>query len=150
MTEQRTEAEKANDEALALQAKATEAQQKADEPEKTPEQKKADDAAAKADDAKAKAAELSNDGGADGDTSVADAKVLMPPGTDPEMPAGDYRAVKRGNDPSNPEYPPHISQDEKDQTVKLSRITRDSPEPIYTWVHPDMVGNYLRAGWGRE
>jgi hypothetical protein len=150
MTDERTEAEKANDEALALQAKATEAQQKANEPEKTPEQKKADELAAKADDAKAEAAELSNEGGVDGDTSVADAKIVLPVGTDPGMPAGDYRAVKRGNDPANPEYAPGVSTHDDDQTVKLSRVTADSKEPVYTWVHPDMVGNYLRAGWGRE
>lgn len=145
----RTEAEKANDEALALQAKATEAQAKADAPEKSPEQRKADDLAAKADDAKAKAAELNNTAGADGDTTVADAKVLVPLGTDPELPVGDYRAVKRGNDPANPAYAPGVSTHPDDQTVRLVRVTADSPEPIYTWVHPDMVGNYLRAGWGR-
>jgi hypothetical protein len=145
-----TEAEQAQDEATRLAAEAAEAQAKANEPKKNEEQIEADKLTAEADDAKAKADELTPEGGADGDTSVAEAKIVMPVGTDPEMPAGDYRAVKRGNDPANPEYLPGVSQDEKDQTVKLSRVTRDSAEPIYTWVHPDMVGNYLRAGWGRD
>ncbi|MDB5620523.1 hypothetical protein [Tardiphaga sp.] len=149
MTE-KTEAEKAQDEATRLAAEAAEAQAKANEPEKTPEQIEADRLTAEADDAKAKAAELKPEGGDDGDTSVAEAKIVLPVGTDPDMPAGDYRAVKRGNDPANPEYAAGVSTHEDDQTVKLSRVTADSKEPIYTWVHPDMVGNYLRAGWGRE
>lgn len=144
----KTDAQKAQDEALALQAKATEAHQKADAPKKTPEQVKADELSVKADDARAKAAEMSNTAGSDGDSTAEEAKVVLPVGGDPEMPAGDHWAVKRGNDPSNPEYPPKISQDPEHQTVKLSRVTADSKEPIYTWVHPDMVGNYVRAGWG--
>ena len=148
MDDNRTDAEKANDEALALQAKATEAQIKADAPDVSPEQKKADDLAAKADDARARANELSNQDGVDGST-VTDAKVLVPAGTDPNMPAGYYEAAKRGNDPANPKYAPGVSRDENDQTVKLSRVTADSPTPVCTWVHPDMVGDYIRAGWGR-
>lgn len=147
MTDNRTEAEKANDEALALQAKAIEAQQKANEPEKTADQKKADALAAKADDARAKAAELGGRSGSTIDTTVADAKVALHIGADPAMPAGSYDAVKRGNDPSNPKYAPGISMEPEDQTVRLSRVTKDSVEPIYTWVHPDMVGDYVRAGW---
>lgn len=145
-----TEAEQAQDEAARLQAKANEAHLEIDEAHKSPEQRKAEELDAKADDARARAAELRPEGGADGDTSVADAKVLVGLGTDPDMPAGDYNAVKRGNDPSNPAYAPGISTKEEHQTVKLSRVTRDSKEPIYTWVHPDMVGDYLRAGWGRD
>lgn len=88
--------------------------------------------------------------GDQGDTSVAAAKVMLPPGADPEMPAGDYRATKRGNDPANPKYARGVPLHDEGQTVKLSRVTPDSPVPVYTWVHPDMVGDYLRAGWGRE
>lgn len=149
MTDQ-SPAEKAQNDALLAQQKANEAKAKANEPQKTAEQRKADELAGKADDARAKANELDHEGGADGDTSAADAHLSLPLGTDPELPAGDYRAVKRSNDPSNPKYAPGVSTHDDDQTVKLSRVTRDSKEPVYTWVHPDMVGDYMRAGWGKD
>lgn len=139
----------AENEAILAQQKATEAQQKADAPKLTPDQQKAADAQQKADDAKARAAAAGSFGGADGDTSIAEAHVVAGSGADPEMPAGAYEAVKRGNDPSNPKYAPGVSTAPEDQTVKMERVTRDSPEPVYTWVHPDMVGDYVRAGWGR-
>jgi len=150
MSDERTEAEKANDEALRLRQQAVQAHEKADEPEKTPEQRKAEELDAKADDARARAHALRPEGGADGDTTVADAHVLVPAGLDPETPAGAYDAVKRGNDPSNPKYAPGVSMADEHQTVKLERVSRDSKEPVYTWVHPDMVGDYIRAGWGRS
>ncbi len=149
MADKETNADKAKNEALLLQAKANEAKAKANEPPKTAEQRKADEFAQKADDARARAAELSNEDGRDGDTSAEDAHVALPAGIDPETPAGAWEAVKRSNDPSNPEYAPGVSQDPNEQTVKLSRVTRDHPEPIYTWVHPNMVGDYMRAGWGK-
>lgn len=149
MAEQKTAAEKARDEALLAQQKAAEAKAKANEPQKTPEQRKADELAQKADDARAKAADLSNEDGRDGDTSAEEAHLDLPLGLDPQTPAGAYETVKRSNDPSNPAYAPGVSTDPKDQTVKMSRVTRDSPEPVYTWVHPDMVGDYARAGWGK-
>lgn len=148
--DQTANADKAQNEADKLRMQAEEARVKMEESKKTPEQRKTEELAAKADDARAKAENLRREGGADGDTSVADAHVLVPMGTDPEMPAGDYRAVKRGNDPSNPKYAPGVSTADEEQTVKLSRVSRDSKEPVYTWVHPDMVGDYLRAGWGRD
>lgn len=117
------------------------------------EERKADELSKKADDARAKAdAEKSIDEGVTdevGDTAAVDAGNLLPGNLPADLPAGDVRAVKRGNDPANPAPIPGVSQDPKDQTVKLTRITPDSPDPVVTYVHPDMVGNYVRAGWGR-
>lgn len=149
MSDSKTPAEKARDEALLAQQKAAEAKAKASEPHKTAEQRKADELAQKADDARAKAAELNNEDGRDGDTSAEEAHLALPLGVDPELPAGDYRAVKRSNDPSNPKYAPGVPTHPEAQTVKLMRVTHDSKEPVYTWVAPEMVGDYCRAGWGK-
>jgi hypothetical protein len=144
------EHQKALLEAHKLAVAAEEAQAKADQKAKSPEQAAADEAKQKAMDAHAKAMSLKPLGGMDGDTNVVDAKVMVPPGTDPAMAAGDYRAVKRSNDPSNPAYAPGEPTHPEAQTVKLSRVTRDSPTPVYTWVTPGMRGNYLRAGWSED
>lgn len=145
-----TPVNKAHDEALRLQAQANEAKAKADEQKKTEEQRKVDELLQKADDARAKAAELSRqEGDSVEDTTAEEARLALPLGVDPQLPAGHYRAVKRSNDPSNPKYAPGIPTDDDSQTVKLSRVTNDSKEPVVCWVHPDMAGDYMRAGWER-
>jgi hypothetical protein len=145
-----SDADKASNDAIVARVKAQEAMDKANAPERTVDQRKADELMQKADDARAKAEEerVKKSADAVGHTA-AEAKVVLPAGVDPEIPASDVRAVKRGNDPANPVNMPGVSENPDEMTVQLSRVTADSPEPVYCWVHPDMVGNYIRAGWGR-
>ena len=49
----------------------------------------------------------------------------------------------------NPAHAPGIPTDDEAQTVKLSHVSADHPSPVYIMVHPEMVGDYLRAGWSR-
>jgi hypothetical protein len=148
-TEQQKKYDVAHAEAVKLAADAVEAHEKANQKHKSPEQLAAEEADKKADDARAKAAALHPDVTSVGNTTVADANVLLPHGHDPNMSAGDHYAQKRGNDPSNPKYADGIPTHDEAQTVRLSRTSRDNPTPVYAMVHPDMVGDYLRAGWGR-
>ena len=43
--------------------------------------------------------------------------------------------------------PPDIPTHDEAKTVRLFRTSRDGTPPSYTMVHPDMVGDYMRAGW---
>lgn len=142
--------ETAEAKAARLAAEAEAAKEKAAD-HRTADEKRADELVKKADDARAAAAaQASKDEGTTetvGDTAALDAGNNLPANQPDDTPAGAVRSSKRGNDPANPEYASGISQDPKDQTVKLTRTTPDSPEPVVTWVHPDMVGNYIRAGW---
>jgi hypothetical protein len=128
----RAEAQKKYDAALAevhkLSEAAAVAHAKADKKEKTSEQLAAEEADKKADDARAKAADLH---------------------PDKHAPATPAKPVKRGNDPANPAYAPGVPTHDEAQTVRLSHVSADHPEPVFTMVHPDMVGDYLRAGWSR-
>jgi hypothetical protein len=132
MSADRTEVQKKYDaahaEAVKLSQAAAEAHEKADKKVKTPEQVAAEEADKKADDARAKAAELH---------------------PDKHAPATPAKPVKRGNDPVDPAYAPGIPTHDEAQTVRLVRTSPDSPMPVYTMVHPEMVGDYLRAGWSR-
>ena len=123
------------------------AQAKVDEANKSPEQKALDKAMADASSKRAKAMELAAASKPAGPMSVEAAKVMAPvPG---DMPAGDHKAQKFGNDPANPAPGPTVPVGAGSElmTVKLSRKSPDHPELIETMVHPDMVGDYLRAGW---
>jgi len=145
----REAADKAREEANAAQAKADKARAEVADANKSPEQKKADKAAQEADDAQAAAAQAEREAGAGAPRStVRDARVLAP--IDPMMPAGHHMAQKFGNDPANPKAA-HANHDLPEQkTVRLHRITPDSKEPVRTSCHPDMTGDYLRAGWSLD
>lgn len=66
----------------------------------------------------------------------------------PETLAGDHMAQNFGNDPENPKTAGNLQGDGK---VRMSRITPDVPNgPVVIEVHPDMVGDYARAGWNKE
>ena len=134
MSTDRTDAQKKYDAALAdaakLSAAAVEAHAKADQKAKAPDQAAAEEADKKADDARAKAAALHPD-------TVAPV-MFVPP---------ENRFMKRGNHPVNPVYAPGIPTHDEAQTVRLSHMSSDSPSPVFVMVHPDMVGDYLRAGW---
>lgn len=137
-------------EAAAIEAHAAdlaviEAQKKMVEAAKSPEQKALDKAIADADTKRAKAMEMQMSARPDALMSVDSAKVLAPvPG---DMSAGDHMAQKFGNDPANPKPGPHMSSAPESATVRITRKSPDHAELIETMVHPDMVGDYLRAGW---
>lgn len=132
----------------AAEIKALEAEVKVDEAKMTPEQRDAEKARAEADDARAAAEKARADAAKpQGVSTVTDAKVAAP--VDPDMPASHHMAQKFGNDPANPKPATAEHADEDKQTVRLTRITPDSPEPVTADVHPEMVGDYLRAGWSR-
>jgi len=147
----RDDAGKARADLGKLDQEATEARRKADaetDPARKAEaEKAAREAWQKADDARAKSAEADrNQRGAVEETSVADARTVAPVSGD--TPAGAHHAQKFGNDPANPKHDARLPA--SGDTVRLSRKTPDHPELVYTDVHPDMVGDYLRAGWNRD
>lgn len=143
------DADKARSDAAALAAKAEEAKAKAAEDAKTPEQKKIEKLNQDADDARAKAEQADREAHDGKALSTAlDAKVLAP--IDPSMSAGHHMAQKFGNDPANPKgFKPEFDLPEN-KTVRLSRVSPDSKEPIRTTCHPEMVGDYVRAGWNKD
>jgi hypothetical protein len=70
--------------------------------------------------------------------------------TAPKQDMGEHTAQKFGNDPENPQPAPGLKDVDKDALVELHMTTSDNPDPAnpkVTRVHPDMVGDYLRAGW---
>lgn len=144
-----TDVEKAQASAADARAKAVDAQAKADEAKKSPEQRKADEARATADKAAAEAAEIEAAATPDDPMSAAEAKV-MSPHVHEDMAAGDHFAQKFGNDPANPKPADGDHTDPDKCTVKLTRVTPDLSTPAVTMVHPDMAGDYLRAGWSRD
>ena len=130
----------------AANAKVLDAQAKAADAGKTKEQLAVDKARAEADDASAKAAEAAAAAINTDPMTVSDAKVdAMVPS---DMGAGDHMAQQFSNDPANPKPAKGEYADAELCTVKLSRVTPDHPGgPVFTVCHPDMVGDYLRAGW---
>ncbi len=143
-----SDTEKAKADAMAAQTKAVEMQNRANDSTKTKEQLSADKAKADADNANAKLAQVTAEETAPAGVSTAEeAKIMAPiPG---DMPADEHMAQKFGNDPANPQPLPGTT-DGDGKTVDLYRITPDSPDRVTIRVHPDMVGNYLRAGWSRD
>lgn len=148
------DADKAIEEASKARAKADEARAKADEAGLSEEERAARKAAQDADDAAARAARAEGEANrVDQDTTVEEAGVNAPH-VSPDTPAGHHRAVKRSNDPSNPKPAKPEHEDPKLATVKMERYTLDANggvgATVYTFVHPELVGDYARAGWGRS
>jgi hypothetical protein len=116
------------------------------------EQVEANKARQDADDARAELNRLQTDVGpltpADVHT-IAEAKTLGY-GKPEDLPAGSHFAQKFGNDPANPKPAPGLPEQDSAKTVRLSRTTPDSREKVYSFCHPDMVGDNLRAGWNRD
>lgn len=142
--------QKAADEAAMARQKAVEAQAKAADANKSDEQRAADKAVQEADDANARAAQAVRDarrGDSDKATTVAEAGVVAPH-VELDTPATHPRAVKLGNDPSNPMPANGEHSDPELMDVRIERVTPDKPGEVITgYVHPDMVGDYVRAGW---
>lgn len=143
------DAARAAAEAHEAEKKAQEAREKAERDERTAAEKRADKAEQEADDARARAAEAQA-GEPDGGLKTVGEAGVVAPHVAADTPAGDVMAVKRGNDPANPQPLPGIPADYDGPTVRLTRTTPDKPgEVVTTDVHPDMEGDYLRAGWSR-
>ena len=53
------------------------------------------------------------------------------------------------NVPSSPVHAPGVPTHDEAQTIKLFHISEDGTSTVHTRVHPEMVGDYLRAGWSR-
>lgn len=144
----RKELESAEERHGQARAAAEEARAKVDQANKPRELLEAEEADRRADDEAAKAADVRRQlwgAVAEEDTTVVEAKVLAAPLVGAMKPAGDHMAQKFGNDPENPKLAPGV--DPNDKSVRLQRITPDSPTPVYTSVAEKMVGDYLRAGW---
>ncbi len=141
----------AKTETTKLSAKAAEDHAKADaetDPAKKAEAVKvANESAKLADDSRAKEAEADRKAKGDAvETSVVDAKVMAP--VDPNMPAGHHLAQKFGNDPANPKHDDTL--DPQSWYVRMSHQSPDHPFLMYCDVHPEMVGDYARAGWNLD
>ncbi|MEE7478432.1 hypothetical protein [Methylobacterium hispanicum] len=140
-------AEKAAADAHAAEIKAQETSDSAEAGERSAAEKKADDAEQKADDARARAAEADAKASSSGELDTVASAGIVAPHVDPATPASDVLALKRGNDPANPQPLPGL---QGEPTVRLTRTTPDKPGgPVETMVHEAMVGDYLRAGWSR-
>ncbi len=131
------------------QAKAIEAQAKADEAKKSPEQREADRLRADASKAETEAAaEAAAANAVPIAMTVAEARVLAP--VNPGMGAGDHMAQQFRNTPENPKIFKAEHADPEKATVPLVMDAPDHPSGVVTTVvHPEMVGDYLRAGWSR-
>ena len=144
-----SEAEKAAAQARALDQKVMDERAKAIEASKTDAERNADKMAKEADDARAKAAQLSLEESRRGvrEDTVATAGIVAPH-ADPELSAADFMAIKKGNDPANPQPAPGLVGD---PDVRLTRRSPDFPgQPVEIMVHEKMVGDYLRAGWSKD
>lgn len=119
---------------------AADLQAKADAVELTPAEKKAAAAKQKADDLAAKAQEERGNDERSADATLAgDVSVI-----DPKLPAGDHDAQVFGNVPQNPAPAPGL-----DPEVATVRMVNDKPDgsQAFADVHPEMTGDYARAGW---
>ena len=144
-----SEADKAAAQARALDQKIIDERAKAVNAAKTDAERNADKMAKEADDARAKAAQLAIDESRRGvrEDTVATAGIVAPH-ADPELSAADFMAVKKGNDPANPQPASGLVGD---PDVLLTRRSPDFPDqPIKIMVHEKMVGDYLRAGWSKD
>jgi hypothetical protein len=130
----------ADDKALEAQQTAEELRAKADAADLTPEEKKAMAAEQKADDLAAAAKEEKGDDERTAEPSLAGDVLVI----DPELPAGDHDAQVFGNNPLNPAPAPGLV--ETDATVRMVNEKSDGTK-AFADVHPDMVGDYARAGW---
>lgn len=69
---------------------------------------------------------------------------------DPDKDVGDHYAQKFANQPENPKLAPHLKEVDDADKVRMELTDSDHPDPAnpkVTFVHPEMVGDYLRAGW---
>lgn len=144
-----TDSQKAIAEARALDQKIMDERAKARDANKTDAERNADKMAQKADDARAKAAQDAKDSSGEGSfVDTVETAGIVAPHVDPKTSAADFMAVKKGNDPANPQPAPGLTGE---PDVRLTRLTPDFPgQPVEIMVHEKMVGDYLRAGWSKD
>lgn len=148
--EKREAMNEANKKASLAHQEAEEARRNAEHSKLTPEQKKVRDADQEADDARAQAAQATREAEQhDAVATMADANT-MGFGRHPDLSAGHHLAQKFGNDPANPRPKAGLPEVTDNGMVRLQRTTPDKSTPVYTMVHPEMVGDYLRAGWNKS
>lgn len=145
------EVEKARAEHAKLAAKAAEDRAAAEHGKLTPEQVKANESHQKADDAAAKVAESERSAAtfAAREHTIEGANVLGY-GKHPDLPASHHLAQKFGNDPANPRPKAGMPEVTDNGMVRLQRTTPDNSTPVYATCHPDLLGDYMRAGWSRD
>lgn len=144
----RKELDSAQERAGKARAEAEEARAKVEQASKPRELVEAEEVERRADDEAAKVADVRRQlwgTVSEEDTTVSEAKALAAPLVGATRSAGDHMAQKFGNDPENPKTAPGV--DPNDKSVRLQRITPDSPTPVYTSVSKEMAGDFLRAGW---
>jgi len=131
----------------AAEVKALEAQAKAVDAAKSAEQREADKARIEADGVRRKAAADDDAAHALPDRmTVAEAKIIAP--VPPDMGAGDHMAQSFRNQPENPHIYKGEHADPDKATVRLRLIAPDHESGFATTVvHPEMTGDYIRAGW---
>lgn len=148
----------ADDAVRDAEIKAQAAAQAAVDAKMSPEDRDAAKARQEADDVRAKAAaDVAEANALPPAMNVAEARMLVP-AVDPnsaaassEMGAGDHLAQKFGNYPENPAPLSAAHADPEQCTVQLYMTVPDHPQGARTtMVHPEMVGDYLRAGWSKS
>lgn len=83
------------------------------------------------------------------ETTAVDAKALSSV-QDPERSIGDHYVQTFANTPENPAPAPRLKDVGDEGKVRMELTDSDHPDPAnpkVTYVHPDMVGDYRRAGW---
>jgi hypothetical protein len=147
MADKQTNIDKAEAAAHKADVAAVDTRAKVEADARSPEQKRIDDAAQKADDERAKAEQARAEAVGSIEPMTAEQAKAHIPAPLLSMPASAHLAQKFGNDPANPQLAPGLNPDEG-ATVRLTRITPDVQDgPVVIMVHPEMVGDYLRAGW---
>lgn len=83
------------------------------------------------------------------ETTAEEAKALSSV-LDPDKGIGDHYVQTFANTPENPAPAPRLKDVAKEDLVRLELTDSDHPDPAnpkVTYVHPDMVSDYRRAGW---
>jgi hypothetical protein len=141
-----------NSDVAAAEVRVQEAERAAVEAKRSPEERKAAEARQEADDARAKAAADAAEANAvPRAMSIEEARIPVVPHPDkPDMGAGDHLAQNFQNIPENPKVYKGEHADPEKCTVQLYMTRPDLPAGVATTVvHPDMVGDYCRAGWSQ-
>lgn len=144
----RKEAEAAENEAVAKRQHLDELRSKAEDSKLSDEEREIRKAEREADDAAARAADLRrNVGSGEHPSLVGDVPGHPIAASAPDMDLGDHRAQRFGNIPANPKPAKGEHTDPERMTSRMLLRTPDSSAPQEAWVHPEMIGDYARAGW---
>ena len=144
----RKEAEAAEQDAIAKRQRLVELRAKAANSKLSEDERALAAAEADADEAMAKSEELRRTASSSAHPVVTGDVAAHPmAATDPGMDLGDHRAQRFGNIPANPRPAKGEHTDPAKMTTRMRLRSPNSPVPQETWIHPDLVGDYARAGW---